>query len=323
MPRNNRFYSIFLILFLFILSGSCSVEKNRKILTFFFDGVPEKQSPEDPNEITTGENSVKKRKANLKSIKIISYHPDHKTRKCNKCHSRSSANFLVTEKKELCFTCHKPEKFAGPFVHGPVAVKACGACHDPHQSKNKKLLLAEGKDLCLLCHKVPLMGPTYPCKGDVCTDCHEAHVASNKFFLKQNIGDNKNNTRTSSLSTIPDSKTDTSRDNKNTGKKVLDHLKFRASDHKEKFTRVVLESRFPLEYEIIKRKKQIFFKFKNYFRTGKIDEIKNFSTVVSGFRTGKDPASVKVILKKGYKTINETDISNPFRIIVDFRINEK
>ncbi|MEN8152879.1 MAG: cytochrome c3 family protein [Acidobacteriota bacterium] len=180
---------------MFILFGSCSVEKNRKILSVFFDGVPEKKNPEDTDKITRPEKSVTKRRQVPKSIIIISHHPDHKKRSCNKCHSRSSSNFLVTEKKKLCFTCHKKEKFDGKFIHGPVAVQACTACHDPHKSKNRKLLLADGKELCLLCHKVPLMGPRYPCKGDVCTDCHEPHVASNKYFLKKDIKrtDNRKN----------------------------------------------------------------------------------------------------------------------------------
>ncbi len=186
MIRNNRFYFIIYIIFFFILFNSCSIEKNRKVLSIFFDGVPEKKT-EKKTDAVLAENSVNRIRIVPKTSKTVSQHPDHKSRNCSKCHSRSSANFLVTDKKKLCFTCHKKEKFDGAFIHGPVAVQACSACHSPHKSNNRKLLLAKGKELCLLCHKIPLMGSAFPCKGDICIECHEPHVATNKYFLKEDI----------------------------------------------------------------------------------------------------------------------------------------
>lgn len=187
----NRLFIKLFVLFLFItvvFLSSCSVEKNRKVLRFFFDGVPTQDSvkvEKKDNVSSSVKPSEKKENDNI--VRKVSEHPDHKSRKCEKCHSRSSTNFLVTDKKKLCFICHKKEKFDGAFVHGPVAVQACTACHSPHKSKNRKLLLAEGKDLCLLCHKIPLAGSAFPCKGDVCLECHEPHVATNKYFLKEDI----------------------------------------------------------------------------------------------------------------------------------------
>lgn len=118
-------------------------------------------------------------------VQIKSIHPYYKSKECSKCHSRTISNFLKTDRKEICFTCHKKEKFSGRFVHGPVAVKACNVCHDPHRSKHRKLLLEEGRKLCDLCHRTPVANQVLPCKGDNCLDCHEPHVSGNKFFLKE------------------------------------------------------------------------------------------------------------------------------------------
>jgi len=176
---------LYLIVFLIVAgSFSCNVEKNRKILSVFFDGVPEKK-----NELAVSDKIVSSpgaRVARISADPIISQHPDHKTRNCSKCHTRSVASFLKTDRKKICFTCHKPEKFTGKYVHGPVAVKACNTCHDPHQSTYKNLLLAEGRKLCDLCHKLPISGARIPCKEDNCLNCHNPHAADNKFFLRKN-----------------------------------------------------------------------------------------------------------------------------------------
>ena len=181
MKRIRKQIFLFLIIIFSFLFSSCSVEKNRKILNIFFDGVPEKKE-----NVERESNPVKKRGDNPDSEKgdeQASYHPDFKDKKCSKCHNRSSSNFLVTEKKKLCLTCHKEELFDGKFVHGPVAVRACNTCHDPHQSKNRKLLLEDNKKLCELCHITPVSGVSIPCKGDNCLECHDPHKSEKKYLL--------------------------------------------------------------------------------------------------------------------------------------------
>lgn len=177
------------LLLLLVLPG-CSVKKNRKLLEFFFDGVPEPGVTERQNSGTEKKPAGRKRRpaAAKAFVKIESRHPDYYKNICNNCHNRSASNFLKTDKKELCFTCHKPEAFTGPFVHGPVAVKQCLACHLPHESKYDHLLRAKIDALCDQCHNQERVETPDPCdRGKVCTDCHAAHVADNKYFIKSEV----------------------------------------------------------------------------------------------------------------------------------------
>ena len=179
--KSSRLIFIFSYISLtFILFNSCNIDKNRKLLSVFFDGVPEKkiekkENLEEPKEI------IKRRRI---TEPFISFHPDYKSRKCSQCHTRRVSNFLKTDRKKICFTCHKEEKFTGPCVHGPVAVRACNICHHPHQAKNQKLLLEKGRKLCDQCHRIPMTNEPLPCKGDDCLECHDPHISDNKFFLK-------------------------------------------------------------------------------------------------------------------------------------------
>ncbi len=186
MIKSNKLLFGFLILLLTVFV-SCSVEKNRKILSVFFDGVPE------PGKVTVNQierETGVKRVPNRNVLQIVSIHPDYKKKDCSKCHKRSISSFLVTDRKKICFTCHKKEKFAGKYVHGPVAVKACNTCHAPHKSVNRKLLLEDGRKLCVLCHRIPVAENSLHCNDGNCLDCHEPHVSSNKFFLKKGIKKN-------------------------------------------------------------------------------------------------------------------------------------
>lgn len=182
MKKNNSVFVIFFLINL-ILVSSCAVQKHRKVLSFFFDGVP---GPDVEQVIKTEDKNIAGQdRRKVVKVRFISTHPDYKTKECTKCHTRDVSNFLRAGKKELCFICHKEEKFEGPYVHGPVAVRACNTCHDPHQSENRKLLLADGKKLCVLCHRTPITGVSLPCKGDNCLECHDPHISDNKFFLKK------------------------------------------------------------------------------------------------------------------------------------------
>ncbi|MEN8222266.1 MAG: cytochrome c3 family protein [Acidobacteriota bacterium] len=179
MRKTKSSLFIILLFTIIFLNLSCSVEKNRKILSLFFDGVPESNERAVNSVIKvkrSGENTGK-------VVEIVSIHPDYKTKSCSKCHNRSASNFLKTDRKEICFSCHKKDKFTDKYIHGPVAVKACNTCHAPHRSVNRKLLLEDGRELCDLCHKAPLTGLKIPCKGDNCLGCHDPHVSGNKFFL--------------------------------------------------------------------------------------------------------------------------------------------
>lgn len=175
-----------LVLFLTLWPG-CSAKKNYKTLSFFFDGVPK------PGEKSkTGGKKVQGpvlEKAPLKPEnwdKIISRHPPYAERKCKECHNTRSLNFIRGKKDRLCYTCHKKEKFVGDYLHGPVAVGACLACHLPHESKYDKLLKMDSPRLCTGCHTTLVKRDIKSHgKGKVCTQCHNPHAGSNRYFLEQ------------------------------------------------------------------------------------------------------------------------------------------
>jgi len=207
----NRCFTFLLILTtaaVVFTTFACSTKKNYKLLNVFFDGVPNPNDQQQnagqksgvANPARTKNNTANPNNREVKKnenwVTMKSRHPDFFKNICNNCHDRSSANYLRVDKKEdLCYTCHKPELFTGKYVHGPVAIKACLACHLPHESRYVKLLRDKPEQLCVNCHihkaptaKAPetLTSAPDPCsKGKDCTTCHYGHAADNRFFLKQ------------------------------------------------------------------------------------------------------------------------------------------
>ncbi|MCP5101779.1 MAG: hypothetical protein GY950_00285 [bacterium] len=184
---SSVFLLIFLVLFLTVWPG-CSVKKNYKTLSFFFDGVPKPGEEAKGREKKIRRRTVKKRvrKKPDNWVKIISRHPPFVERKCKECHNIKSLTFLKGKKDRLCYTCHKKEKFEGEYLHGPVAVGACLACHLPHESKYTKLLKLEKSQLCIGCHTLwDRRDVKAHSKGKICTQCHHSHAGSNRFLLKQ------------------------------------------------------------------------------------------------------------------------------------------
>jgi predicted CXXCH cytochrome family protein len=71
------------------------------------------------------------------------------------------------------------------FVHGPVAVGGCEACHMPDQGDHKFPLKRAGDELCAMCHVV-LTGKPFvhePLRQSGCTECHAPHGSSTKYLL--------------------------------------------------------------------------------------------------------------------------------------------
>ena len=186
---------IFAILVLFI--GSCGPEKRYRVLSFFFDGVPPVTQP-DEREST--EMDVEEREKPLlpaleqpeseSTVPIVrSHHEPHAKRQCERCHDRTSRTFLRVPAKDLCYLCHDRTRFQGKYVHGPVAVHQCSACHEPHQSVHEDLLKFTGASLCFICHKEETIRriPKHADRSD-CLNCHDPHTHDNPTFLKQNAG---------------------------------------------------------------------------------------------------------------------------------------
>jgi predicted CXXCH cytochrome family protein len=116
--------------------------------------------------------------------------PCHRPHKDYTPEKHNASNFTMAAKgKDLCFICHENLKkvMTGKFVHGPVAMGDCIACHDPHQSDSKfSMKKPTTSALCFSCHenkmtiKPFLHGPV--AAGD-CNVCHNPHAADNKYQL--------------------------------------------------------------------------------------------------------------------------------------------
>jgi predicted CXXCH cytochrome family protein len=115
---------------------------------------------------------------------------------CFVCHdSRSRSWAIVAEDAALCAKCHDRAP-AAKYVHGPVAIGSCTACHDPHGQTNPAFLVESGEALCFRCHteaealkhlvgKAASNGSFLREKG--CTHCHNPHQSERKFLLRDKI----------------------------------------------------------------------------------------------------------------------------------------
>lgn len=111
---------------------------------------------------------------------------------CAACHQplpgahpdKDVVNFeLAAKGADLCWQCHDDAPARQPYLHGPVAVGQCTACHDPHRSAEKKLLKKPVRQLCLACHvdflaidQAKVSHP--PVRKEACTTCHQPHGAT-------------------------------------------------------------------------------------------------------------------------------------------------
>ncbi len=164
---------------LVLLSG-CEVTPARyKVLSFFFDGVP------NPEEVKAAELREKEKKNTAAAKAYLgSAHPPYATKKCNSCHNPST-NVLLAPVQELCYRCHKFES-ENKWVHGPVASGGCTVCHDPHSSRYPHLLVSESENFCFYCHDENVIRGIEAHKGieAKCTDCHDPHMSVGRYLLK-------------------------------------------------------------------------------------------------------------------------------------------
>lgn len=184
----------FLIITLFItgtlLISACDPLTVHKVTTTIFDGVPSMPSPEqycrDYHIQATKEELAAKQKQQ-QSVKQGSTHPPFAEKRCNDCHDKNTDSGFVVAADLLCAHCHKGFP-AGNFLHGPAAVGSCLKCHLPHSADNPTLLVKPAAELCDGCH-IEARGSSRlhtssRAKGMSCTDCHDPHGGSNRFFLR-------------------------------------------------------------------------------------------------------------------------------------------
>ena len=165
-----------------LLALGCSVRKNYKTLSFFFDGVPDPNAP--VKRLSTSSNAAAGSNEQLPAPKMYRHKP-YADGKCEECHAADKKH-LVTVKAELCLKCHAPAVKQYPVMHAPVAIGQCLWCHEPHESDSPQLLKTTAAQLCLQCHDPELLpSDIKPHQSDQanCLACHVGHGGVKRSLL--------------------------------------------------------------------------------------------------------------------------------------------
>jgi predicted CXXCH cytochrome family protein len=174
-----------------LLVIACAEPARYRVLSFFFDGVP-RPGEEQPRGYASGgtvmESDSVGPAADRPPPQPVLPHAPYKENRCSTCHDLGTGLLVQTPERGLCQRCHENVPGELRFLHGPVAVNGCLACHHPHGSIHEELLLADAKTLCYRCHaRDELTTGAHHATLDtqLCTDCHAAHGGDDRFFLKQ------------------------------------------------------------------------------------------------------------------------------------------
>ena len=177
------------IIVLFLIA--CNPMEQQKILTLFFDGVPD-PDPESTmidDSLATGINSKEQIPGDQETTiptPFLSTHPAYKPNRCNQCHEVTHSYRLNQRQPALCHQCHQDFKNKYKKLHGPVAGGYCTACHLPHQSKYKYLLKHPARENCQYCHHAGdvAKNSAHEAISEIeCMQCHNPHGGEDKFFL--------------------------------------------------------------------------------------------------------------------------------------------
>jgi predicted CXXCH cytochrome family protein len=167
--------------------GGCSSEKRYKVLSFFFDGVPDPNAP----KLTPEEQlALQEQGANGNVPKPAGFtHKPYADNQCNACHENARGSFDDFQKlsSDVCLKCHDKLRDQYPVMHGPVAAAECNICHVPHESSIAHLLRDPAPAVCVQCHQPELLSPVPvehldPQKS--CLDCHSGHGGPKHGLLK-------------------------------------------------------------------------------------------------------------------------------------------
>ncbi len=166
-----------------ILSGGCAAERRYKVLSFFFDGVPDPNAP--PGAGTGDEGSGTGAGGSPKLLAVV--HKPYLENKCDACHQQARGTYESFSKADpkVCLNCHANVVRQYPVMHGPVVAVECLWCHTPHESSVPHLLKESSPGVCRQCHERDMMSPRPPdhLTDRNCLDCHSGHGGSQRFML--------------------------------------------------------------------------------------------------------------------------------------------
>ncbi len=159
----------------------CGVQTRYKVLSFFFDGVP---NPEEKSRQLAADAAKAGQSAKETTQQKGSEHGPYASKQCNECHQRAT-NTLVLPIEELCFKCHALD-MKKKYAHGPAASGGCRVCHVPHSSSYRFLLVSEPEKFCFYCHDEKMITRLEVHQGidTGCTTCHDPHSSDNQHLLK-------------------------------------------------------------------------------------------------------------------------------------------
>jgi predicted CXXCH cytochrome family protein len=190
LHKNSQIRIYILILFILV---SCSPKRSNRMLSFFFDGVPLKDSVQRSVNGRSFSDSLKTdifRANPIVSNSGFIVHLPYQEKKCLSCHDEKSKSELRLPQPDLCYSCHSDFSSKYKYVHGPVSSGYCTNCHNAHMSKEKNLLTRTGQQICLLCHDSGLLlkNETHKNNADSdCTLCHNPHGGENRYILNRII----------------------------------------------------------------------------------------------------------------------------------------
>ncbi|GAB4325478.1 MAG: cytochrome c3 family protein [Candidatus Sumerlaeia bacterium] len=111
---------------------------------------------------------------------------------CTQCHDPHGGQtryFLAGGSAEqLCRRCHSAVTNDRKFLHAPVALNSCNACHTPHSSQFDGLLARPPDKLCIFCHiefklSMDRAVSVHQPASEACFGCHDPHGGQTRGFL--------------------------------------------------------------------------------------------------------------------------------------------
>jgi len=163
----------------------CSAQRRYRVLSVFFDGVPDPNAPASARGGVVGPGGAVAR--------ITHVHKPYADGNCNACHVGGTDSIFRTSSglnidSDVCLKCHAKVINQFAVMHGPVSSVECLRCHTPHESNTEHLLASSSPRVCVQCHVPELLSPKPPEHLDKtadCLTCHYAHGGAKHGLLKQ------------------------------------------------------------------------------------------------------------------------------------------